>query len=110
MSHSPKLFRRVRHVHMIGIGGAGMCGIAEVLLNLGFEVSGSDLQLSDVTERLRGMGATIHQGHSADNLIQADVVVFSSAVRPENVEVRRARDLHIPTIPRSEMLAELMRL
>jgi UDP-N-acetylmuramate--alanine ligase len=110
MSLSPKLFRRVRRVHMIGIGGAGMCGIAEVLLNLGFEVSGSDLQISDVTERLRELGAEIHQGHSADNLVHADVVVFSSAVRPENVEVRRARDLRIPTIPRSEMLAELMRL
>jgi UDP-N-acetylmuramate--alanine ligase len=95
---------------MIGIGGAGMCGIAEVLLNLGFEVSGSDLHLSEVTERLETLGAEVHVGHSAENLAGADVVVFSSAVRPENVEVRRARELHIPTIPRSEMLAELMRL
>jgi len=95
---------------MVGIGGSGMCGIAEVLLNLGFTVSGSDLQLSEVTERLARLGATICEGHSADNLKETDVVVFSSAVRPENVEVRRGRELHIPTIPRSEMLAELMRL
>lgn len=110
MSTPPKLFRGVRKVHMIGIGGAGMCGIAEVLLSHGFEITGSDLQLSEVTDRLTKLGAVIHQGHSADNLSGADVVVFSSAVRPENVEVRRARDLRIPTIPRSEMLAELMRL
>jgi UDP-N-acetylmuramate--alanine ligase len=106
----PKLFRHVRHVHMIGVGGAGMSGIAEVLLNLGFIVSGSDLQDSEVTARLRGLGARISEGHAAENIQGADVVVYSSAVRPENVEIRAARELHVPTIPRSEMLAELMRL
>jgi UDP-N-acetylmuramate--alanine ligase len=95
---------------MIGVAGAGMSGIAEVLLNLGFVVSGSDLASSEVTGRLVRLGATIHEGHSADWVRGADVVVYSSAVRPENVEIRAARDLHIPTIPRSEMLAELMRL
>ncbi|MBI5059872.1 UDP-N-acetylmuramate--L-alanine ligase [candidate division KSB1 bacterium] len=103
-------FRRIKHVHMIGIGGAGMCGIAEVLLNRGFTVSGSDLQLSAVTERLQGLGARIHAAHQAEQIIGADVIVYSSAVRPENVELRAARDARIPTIPRSEMLAELMRM
>ncbi len=106
----PKLFRRVRHVHMIGIGGAGMSGIAEVLLNLGFQVSGSDLQQSDVTERLVRLGAQIFEGHAAEHLANADVVVYSSAVKPENPEIRAARARNIPQIPRSEMLAELMRL
>jgi len=95
---------------MIGIGGAGMSGIAEVLLNLDFRVTGSDLQLSDVTERLTTLGATIFHGHSADNVHDADVVVYSSAVKPENVEIRTAMSMGIPQIPRSEMLAELMRL
>lgn len=104
------LFRRVRHVHMVGIGGAGMSGIAEVLLNLGFAVSGSDLQLSEITSRLRQLGARIYEGHTPENLQGADALVYSSAVRPENVELRAARELRIPTIPRSEMLAELMRL
>ena len=103
-------FRRVRHVHMIGIGGAGMSGIAEVLINLGFQVTGSDLQLSDVTKRLTGLGVKIHSGHSAENVLDADVVVYSSAVKPENVEIRTAMSAGIPQIPRSEMLAELMRL
>jgi UDP-N-acetylmuramate--alanine ligase len=103
-------FRKIRHIHMIGIGGAGMSGIAEVLLNLGFSVSGSDLQTTDVTERLRKLGAQITEEHQAENVQQADVVVYSAAVRPENAELRAARDLHIPVIPRSEMLAELMRL
>ncbi|HEY3294590.1 MAG TPA: UDP-N-acetylmuramate--L-alanine ligase [bacterium] len=107
---APKLFRRVRHVHMVGIAGAGMSGIAEVLLNMGFVVSGSDLQLSDITNRLARLGAVMHEGHTADAIHGADVVVYSSAVRPENVEIRAAREQHIPTIPRSEMLAELMRL
>jgi UDP-N-acetylmuramate--alanine ligase len=95
---------------MIGIAGAGMSGIAEVLLNLGFVVTGSDLAASDVTHRLVRLGAAIHEGHAAEWVQGADVVVYSSAVRPENVEIRTARELHIPTIPRSEMLAELMRL
>ncbi|MDD5087786.1 MAG: UDP-N-acetylmuramate--L-alanine ligase, partial [bacterium] len=103
-------FRRVRHVHMIGIGGAGMSGIAEVLLNLGFRVTGSDLQISDITERLTQLGATIFSGHSAENVLNSDVVVYSSAVKPENVEIRAAMSAGIPQIARSEMLAELMRL
>lgn len=107
---SAKLFRRVKHVHMIGIGGAGMSGIAEVLLNRGFVVSGSDLNGSPVTERLIRLGAHVSIGHDAALIEGCDVVVFSSAVRPENVEWRAARDLHIPAIPRSEMLAELMRM
>ncbi|RPH94007.1 UDP-N-acetylmuramate--L-alanine ligase [candidate division KSB1 bacterium] len=107
---TPKLFRHVKHVHMIGIGGAGMSGIAEVLLNLGFIVTGSDLQFSEVTKRLNALGADIQEGHAPEHVRGADVVVFSSAVRAENVEIRAAREARIPTIPRSEMLAELMRL
>ncbi|MBK6909773.1 MAG: UDP-N-acetylmuramate--L-alanine ligase [bacterium] len=95
---------------MVGIGGAGMCGIAEVLVSMGFEVSGSDLQHSDVTERLESMGVRVCYEHNAEQAAGADVVVFSSAVRPENAEVRYARENRIPTIPRSEMLGELMRL
>jgi UDP-N-acetylmuramate--alanine ligase len=87
-----------------------MCGIAEVLINRGFTVTGSDLAESEATQRLISLGATIWHQHSEENVADADVVVFSSAVRPENIEVRRAREQGIPTIPRSEMLAELMRL
>jgi UDP-N-acetylmuramate--alanine ligase len=87
-----------------------MCGIAEVLLNLGYEVSGSDLQENEATERLARAGATIYIGHSADNVGQADVVVISSAIKEDNVEVVRAKALKIPVIPRAEMLAELMRM
>ncbi len=94
---------------MIGIGGAGMCGIAEVLLNQGYQVTGSDLSLSAITDRLMNLGANVEAGHDPRRVEGSDVVVYSSAVRPENVELRAARDLHIPTIPRSEMLAELMR-
>jgi UDP-N-acetylmuramate--alanine ligase len=103
-------FRRVRHVHMIGIGGSGMSGIAEVLLNLGFRVTGSDLHATEVTAHLTACGVEIRIGHSERNVAGADVVVFSSAVRPENVELRAARDNHIPIISRAEMLAELMRM
>ncbi|MDD8020501.1 MAG: UDP-N-acetylmuramate--L-alanine ligase [Acidobacteriota bacterium] len=95
---------------MIGIGGTGMCGIAEVLLNLGYQVSGSDLQENEATSRLKKLGAQIFLGHSADNLKKADVVVISSAVHEDNVEVARAKALKIPVIPRAEMLAELMRM
>ncbi|HOW85086.1 MAG TPA: UDP-N-acetylmuramate--L-alanine ligase [Candidatus Aminicenantes bacterium] len=95
---------------MVGIGGTGMNGIAEVLLNLGYRVSGSDLQENDATRRLRGLGATISIGHRAENLRDADVVVISSAVREDNVEVEKARTRLIPVIPRAEMLAELMRM
>jgi UDP-N-acetylmuramate--alanine ligase len=95
---------------MIGIGGTGMCGIAEVLLNLGYRVSGSDLQENEATIRLRNLGAQIFLGHSADNLKEADVVVISSGVHEDNGEVVRAQALKIPVIPRAEMLAELMRM
>jgi len=107
----PRLpFRRVRHIHMIGIGGSGMSGIAEVLLNLGFRVTGSDLQATEVTTHLAECGADIRTDHSEDHVKGAHVVVYSSAVRPENVELRTARDNHIPVISRAEMLAELMRM
>ena len=100
---------RIRCIHMVGIGGAGMGGIAEVLLNLGYEVSGSDLRENPVTERLRGLGARIEPGHDANHLRDADVVVISSAVTEDNPEVKAAREQRIPVIPRAEMLAELMR-
>ena len=102
--------RHAAHVHFVGIGGIGMSGIAEVLLNQGYKVSGSDLKASDITRRLQGMGATIFEGHRAENLVHADVVVISSAVRKDNPEVVTARQRKIPVIPRAEMLAELMRL
>jgi UDP-N-acetylmuramate--alanine ligase len=102
--------RKTRHIHFIGIGGIGMSGIAEVLLNLGYTISGSDLMLSDVTQRLQHRGAVISEGHTAMHVQGADVVVISSAVNAENPEVVAARELHIPVIPRAEMLAELMRM
>lgn len=103
-------FRNFQRIHLVGIGGSGMSGIAEVLLSSGYAVSGSDLKASTVTERLRKLGALIHEGHQADNVQGAHVVVISSAVHPENVEVMEAHRLKIPVIPRAEMLAELMRL
>jgi UDP-N-acetylmuramate--alanine ligase len=102
--------RHAAHVHFVGIGGIGMSGIAEVLLNQGYRVSGSDLKASELTRRLERLGATIFEGHRAENLVQADVVVISSAVRKDNPEVVTARQRKIPVIPRAEMLAELMRL
>ncbi|XXF76454.1 UDP-N-acetylmuramate--L-alanine ligase [Myxococcaceae bacterium GXIMD 01537] len=102
--------RHAAHVHFVGIGGIGMSGIAEVLLNLGYKVSGSDLKASDITRRLEKLGATLFEGHKAGNLVHADVVVISSAVRKDNPEVVAARQRKIPVIPRAEMLAELMRL
>lgn len=104
------MFRKARHLHFVGIGGSGMSGIAEVLVNLGFPVSGSDLAANPATRRLTKLGARIHKGHRLSNLKEADVVVISSAVRPDNPEVVEARRLKIPVIPRAEMLAELMRL
>ena len=101
--------RRIRHIHFVGIGGVGMCGIAEVLLNLGYEVSGSDLKRSAVTERLASFGARIDIGHRAENLLEADVLVVSSAINPQNPEVAAAIERRIPVVPRAEMLAELMR-
>ncbi len=102
--------RRVRRVHFVGIGGIGMSGIAEVLLNLGYRVGGSDLTESETTLRLKRLGAEIFIGHRAENLEDADVVVTSSAVRKDNPEVLAAHDRIIPVIPRAEMLAELMRM
>ena len=104
------MFRRIQHVHFVGIGGIGMSGIAEVLVNLGFRVSGSDLKASTVTDRLQQMGVEIFEGHKAENLGQPHVVVRSTAVRDDNPEIIAAQSHSIPVIPRAEMLAELMRL
>ena len=104
------MFAKIQRVHFVGIGGIGMSGIAEVLLNLGYKVSGSDLKSSPVTQRLTSLGATIFEGHAAENVQGAEVVVTSSAVAADNSEVAEARILHVPVIPRAEMLAELMRL
>ena len=101
---------RIRRIHMVGIGGSGMSGIAEVLLNLGYEVFGSDMADSPVVRRLRELGATIGIGHAAENVVNAHVLVKSTAVREDNPEVMAAREQGIPIIPRAEMLAELMRL
>jgi len=103
-------FRNFQRIHLVGIGGIGMSGIAEVLLTLGYSVSGSDVKLSNITERLRDLGATIYEGHQASNADGAHVVVTSSAVKPDNPEVVEAHKMKIPVIPRAEMLAELMRL
>ncbi len=101
---------KTRRIHFVGIGGIGMSGIAELLANLGYVVSGSDAKRSAVTDRLESLGVTVHAGHAAPNVGDADVVVYSSAVRPENPEVAEAGRRRIPVIPRAEMLAELMRL
>ncbi len=101
---------RVRSIHFVGIGGIGMSGIAEVLCNLGYHVSGSDMQASPVTERLQSLGAVVYVGHEAERVHGTDVVVTSTAVSSQNPEVLEARALGIPVIPRAEMLAELMRL
>src|SRR5438094_5495445 len=103
-------FRNFQRIHLVGIGGIGMSGIAEVLLTLGYSVSGSDVKLSNITERLENLGATIYGGHQASNADGAHVVVTSSAVKPDNPEVVEAHNRKIPVIPRAEMLAELMRL
>jgi UDP-N-acetylmuramate--alanine ligase len=104
------MFAKIQRVHFVGIGGIGMSGIAEVLLNLGYKVSGSDLKLSPVTSRLAEIGAAVFTGHSPDNVAGADVVIVSSAVTRDNVEALAAHERHIPVIQRAEMLAELMRL
>jgi UDP-N-acetylmuramate--alanine ligase len=101
---------KVKHLHFVGIGGSGMSGIAEVLLNLGFQVSGSDLGKNAATRRLKQLGATVYLGHAEQNLTNADVVVVSTAVGKDNPEVLAARARHIPVVPRAMMLAELMRL
>jgi UDP-N-acetylmuramate--alanine ligase len=101
---------RTRRIHFVGIGGIGMSGIAELLANLGYEVSGSDAKRSDMTDRLEQLGVRVSIGHAAAHVGPADVVVVSSAVRSDNAEVEEARRRHVPVIPRAEMLAELMRL
>ncbi|MGD0163292.1 MAG: UDP-N-acetylmuramate--L-alanine ligase [Candidatus Sulfotelmatobacter sp.] len=104
------MFAKIQQIHFVGIGGIGMSGIAEVLLNLGYRVSGSDLRSSGVTLRLAGLGAAVFEGHRAENIAGAEVVVTSSAIAAENPEVVEAHKLHVPVIQRAEMLAELMRL
>src|SRR6266704_1801192 len=104
------MYGRIRRIHLVGIGGSGMSGIAEVLLNLGYEVSGSDLAANAATERLAGLGAKVVLGHKADNVAAADAVVVSSAVKPDNPEIVAAQAKRIPVVPRALMLAELMRL
>src|SRR3954471_9571639 len=104
------MFAKIQRIHFVGIGGIGMSGIAEVLLNLRYKASGSDLKSSPVTQRLAGLGPTIFEGHRVENVSHAEVVVTSSAISAENPEVARAHELHIPVIQRAEMLAELMRL
>lgn len=104
------MLRKIRHIHFVGIGGSGMSGIAEVLLNQGYKISGSDLTLSPVTDRLSRLGAQIFQGHRPEHVAEADVVVISTAVRLDNPEVQEAKRRQVPVIPRAEMLAELMRL
>jgi len=104
------MFAKIQRIHFVGIGGIGMSGIAEVLLNLGYKISGSDLKSSAVTQRLASLGAQTFEGHAAANIAGADVLVTSSAISIDNPEVAEARRLHIPVIQRAEMLAELMRL
>src|SRR5262245_27425771 len=103
-------FGKIRRIHLVGIGGSGMSGIAEVLLNLGYQVTGSDVKETEVVARLRGLGAHTHVGHRGEYVEGADVVVVSTAIRPTNPEVLRAHELGVPVIPRAEMLAELMRI
>ncbi|BBO75130.1 UDP-N-acetylmuramate--L-alanine ligase [Desulfosarcina widdelii] len=104
------MYLKKYHIHFVGIGGIGMSGIAELLLNLGYRVSGSDLKSSDITDNLTRLGGRIHVGHRAEQIENADVVVVSSAIDAKNPEVAAARQAAIPVIPRAEMLAELMRL
>jgi UDP-N-acetylmuramate--alanine ligase len=104
------MFGRTRRIHLVGAGGSGMSGIAELLVNLGYDVSGSDLQQTPVTDRLASLGVRMYYGHTAENVGRAEVVVVSSAVRSTNPEVIEAGRRHVPVIPRAEMLAELMRL
>ena len=103
-------FGKIKHIHLVGIGGIGMSGIAELLINLGYHISGSDMRRTEVTEHLSDLGGQIFLGHRPENVGAADVVVFSSAVKEDNPELVEARQQSIPVIPRAEMLAELMRL
>jgi len=109
LPHVHSRMQHMRHIHFVGIGGAGMGGIAEVMLNLGFDVSGSDLQMNAMASRLKELGASIHIGHQQANIASADVVVVSTAVDSENPEIVAAHEKRIPVVPRAEMLAELMR-
>jgi UDP-N-acetylmuramate--alanine ligase len=109
MNSGSGFMRRVKQVHFVGIGGAGMSGIAEVLLNLGYHISGSDLAANETVQRLQEKGAQIYRGHAAENIEGADVLVVSSAVKADNVEVIAAREQRIPVVARAEMLGELMR-
>jgi UDP-N-acetylmuramate--alanine ligase len=104
------MYLKKYHIHFVGIGGIGMSGIAELLLNLGYKVSGSDVSSSDLTRRLQSLGGVIYEGHAAKQMKGADVVVTSAAIVPDNPEVMAAAQMSIPVIPRAEMLAELMRL
>src|SRR5215813_9075374 len=104
------MFFKPQHLHFTGIGGIGMSGIAEVLINLGYEITGSDLKLGPTTERLARLGARIYEGHDAAHVAGAKALVVSSAVDPSNPELVEARRLQIPIIPRGELLAELMRM
>lgn len=104
------MFRHIKQIHFVGVGGIGMSGIAELLINLGYKVSGSDIAMSPITERLEQLGARISQGHSKENINGADVVVYSSAIKYTNPEIREAHKRKIPCIPRVEILGELMRM
>ena len=104
------MFKKYQQIHFVGIGGVGMSGIAEVLLTLGYRVTGSDARRGEAVERLERLGAKVFTGHQPSHVEGAHVVVYSSAVAPDNVEVQVARQRGIPVIPRAEMLAELMRL
>jgi len=104
------MMKTVKNIHFVGIGGIGMSGIAEILLSQGFTITGSDLAKTEVTERLESLGIKVYEGHSPENLVEADVVVFSSAVNLENPEVKAAIERKIPVIKRAEMLAECMRM
>src|SRR5215469_2975716 len=101
---------KVKNIHFVGVGGAGMSGIAEVLANQGFKVSGSDLADNATTRRLKTLGVNVMQGHAAENVATADALVVSTAVKEDNPEVVAARARHVPIVPRAQMLAELMRL
>src|SRR5258707_13674620 len=104
------MFFRPQHIHFVGIGGIGMSGIAEVLLTLGYEISGSDARLTPITERLQTLGAAVSEGHRAENVGAAKAIVVTSAVQTDNPELVEARRRGIPVIPRRELLAELLRL
>ena len=102
------MFRKVNHVHFVGIGGIGMSGIAELLLTLGFKVSGSDLHESPIIMSLMNKGAKVHFGHQRKNVTNSDVLVYSSAVHDDNPEILEAQEIGIPVIKRAEMLGELI--